>query len=96
MVTSLIGGAAVPLWDRSLLTSLGEAVFDAIRRPEVRHIAVLNDDGQCYREIVADGSHEFTSIAACLTRRNFDLQIDGYRLLARPTKVPPHFAEHRV
>ena len=88
MVTSLIAGAAVPLWDRSLLTALSEAVFDAISTPKIRHLAVQNDDGQFYREIVADGPHEFMSIAACLARRHFDLQIDGQRLVARPTKVP--------
>ena len=88
MVTSLIAVAAVPLWDRSLLSALGEAVFDVVRTPEIRHLAVLNNDGELYREIVADGPQEFLSILACLARRNFDLKIDGPRLVARPTKVP--------
>ena len=87
MVCSLIAGAAVPLWDRSLLTALGEAVFDAIKTPEVRHLAVLNEDGQLYREIVADGPHEFTALAACLGRRGFEMQIDGHRLVARPVSA---------
>jgi len=74
MVTALVAGAAVPLWDRELVRALGEAV-EGLPPDNVTtwQLGVMNDEGQVYRRIVAEGPTEALDIIECFALRNFRL-----------------------
>ena len=74
MVTELVAGAAVPLWDRELVRALLEAVEGLPPDNETTwQLRVLNDDGQIYRLIVVEGPMECLDILECFAKRRVRL-----------------------
>ena len=74
MVTELVAGAAVPLWDRELVRALLKAVEALPPDNETTwQLRVLNDDGEIYRLIVIEGAMECLDIIECFAKRRFRL-----------------------
>jgi hypothetical protein len=90
MVTSLIAGAAIPVWDRDLVAALWTAAQAAERDVPIRHMAVINDDGAIYRRVIADGQQEFVMLLRCFEARGFDMRVCGDEVVASlAAKVSP-------
>ena len=74
MMTTLVAGAAVPLWDRKLMRALAEAVRGLPpANVTIWQLGVMNDEGQVYRRIVAEGPTESLNIIGCFAKRHFRL-----------------------
>ena len=82
MVTNLITGAAVPVWDRKLVASLRAAAQGAERDLPIRRMAVMNSDGVVYRRIIADGQQEFVLLLRCFQAGGFDMHLRGGEIVA--------------
>jgi hypothetical protein len=77
MITSLIAGTAVPLWDRALLHAMNNAVIGLSPGLPERHMAVANLQGEIHRNVVADGPHEYMALLGCFAHRGFDMRISS-------------------
>jgi hypothetical protein len=90
MVTALVAGAVVPLWDRDLLRALMAAVERvAPDHVTVWQLGVMNDDGAVYRQIVAEGPTESLNIIECFARQAFRLvELQGQAVMRR--ELPGH------
>lgn len=74
MVTALVAGAAVPLWDRKLMHGLSASVVGLTPEDSPQWaISVLNDEGQRYRRVVAEGSKECLAVLECFAEQGFHL-----------------------
>ena len=73
MVTALVAGAVVPLWDLELSRALSMAAEESPDDVTTWKLGVMNDDGQVYRHIVAQGPTESLNIIECFARRGFRL-----------------------
>ena len=79
MVTTLVAGAVVPLWDRELVRALVEAV-EGLPPDNVTtwQLGVMNDDGEVYRRIVAESSAECVALVEHFSGLQFKLvKLDG-------------------
>jgi len=86
MVTSLIVGAVVPIWDRALLHALHEAVVDALMDDPISYIVVTNDIDGPYRQIVVHGPVEYRKLRDCFGTMGFAFTFaEGQIAIARPT-----------
>jgi hypothetical protein len=82
MVTNLIAGMPVPIWDRALVSALLDAAEGAERDLPIRRMAVVNDESQIYRRIIADGQKEFMLLLRCFAQRGFDMHLCGGEIVA--------------
>ena len=82
MVTNLIAGMPVPIWDRALVSALLDAAEGAERDFPLRRMAVVNDESQIYRRIIADGQEEFMLLLRCFAVRGFDMHLCGGEIVA--------------
>ena len=73
MVTTLVAGAAVPLWDHELSHALSKAAEEPSDNVTTWQLGVMNDDGQVYRHIIAEGPTESLNIIECFALRGFRL-----------------------
>ena len=73
MVTALVAGAVVPLWDHELTRALTQAAEEPSDNVTTWQLGVMNDDGEVYRHIVADGPTESLNIIECFAMRGFRL-----------------------
>lgn len=90
MVTSLIVGAAIPLWDRELLSALLAAAQDAERDLPVCRMAVMNNDGTVYRRVIADGHKEFVMLPRCFEIRTRDCAVRASTVTLLRTSEAAH------
>ena len=74
MVTSLIAGAAIPVWDRALVAALLAAAQDAERDVPIRRTAVTDGDETIYRRVITDGQQEFVRLLRCFEARGFEMR----------------------
>ena len=91
MVTTLVAGAVVPLWDRELVRALVEAV-EGLPPDNVTtwQLGVMNDAGQVYRRIVAEGPTESLDIIECFAKRRFRLvEHQRQSVMRRPADSSP-------
>ena len=90
MVTALVAGAAVPLWDRELSRALSEAAEELPDNVTTWKLGVMNDEGQVYRHIVAEGPTESLNIIECFALRGFRLvQHDRQPVMCRARRQDP-------
>ena len=74
MHSTLVAGAAVPIWDGALLAAATHAsIGPAADEPRVR-IGVLNDRGDVYREIFCGDVTEHGQLLECLALHGFAVQ----------------------
>ena len=86
MVTALIAGIPVPLWDRPLVRALREAVLEAPDDDSTSWAFwVMNDQGQFYRRVVAENTWECFKILECFTVQDFHLEQRDGRPVMRKT-----------
>jgi hypothetical protein len=71
VVTSLIVGAVVPMWDRALVRAIKEAMSDVDDEPATWHFGVVNDEGKVYRRIVVHGAMQLGKLLECLLSDGF-------------------------
>ena len=82
MVTNLIAGMPVPIWDRALVSALLDAAEGAERDLPIRRMAVVNDESQIYRQVIADGQQEFVLLRKCFEGRGFEMHLHGGEIVA--------------
>lgn len=86
MVTSLVTGAAVPLWDRALVQAMNDATLGVWEQASIHRIVVVNADGQTYRQVLACGSREYEELLRCFTSRGFDARPVGGQTQMHPLR----------
>lgn len=71
MITSLVAGAVVPLWDRMLVQAMTEALSGLEDQPALWSFGVANDEGEVYRRVVVHGATQHGRFLECLLSHGF-------------------------
>jgi hypothetical protein len=86
MVTSLFAGTAVPLWDRALVQAMKDATLGVWEEPRVHNIAVVNANGETYRQVIASGPHEYDALLRCFAGLGFEACLGGGQIVMHPSE----------
>lgn len=86
MVTSLVAGAAVPLWDRALVHAMNDATLGVWEQGGMHRIVVVNAEGQTYRQVIACGSREYEELLRCFMSHSFDARPVGGQIEMHPSR----------
>ena len=77
MVTCLVAGSGVPLWDRNLVQIIQEVAVGPAGGAPDRTIEVSESGQTAYRTIIANGEREFDALPDRMAELGFQIRINA-------------------
>ena len=71
MHSTIVAGAAIPLWDRALVAAVNAVSCGPDADPSRLRIALVNEQGTVYRESFSRDVAEHGQLIKCLARHGF-------------------------
>ena len=94
MHSTILSGAAIPIWDRALVAAVNAVSCGPGADPARLRIAVVNEQGAVYREIFGRDFTEHAQLLRCLAGHGFAVQsgVHGVHRLAHDGAGLEHLA----